>query len=66
MTKYFTAETTPPGFYEAPPAGTAYVEISDDEWRELLEQQFSGKQIIADKDEKPVAVDYIPVSIAEG
>ncbi|QOV63483.1 hypothetical protein [Kosakonia pseudosacchari] len=60
MSKFFTAGTTPPGFYATRPALES-VEITDELWLELLAAQFAGQQIIAGEDGMPVAADFPPV-----
>lgn len=55
MSKFFTPGTTPPGFY-ASRQGSDDIEITDEQWQELLAAQFAGKQIIAGADGMPSAV----------
>ncbi|EPN1928640.1 TPA: hypothetical protein ACX3KE_001235 [Enterobacter kobei] len=60
MPKYFTAATTPPGFYTTRPEIES-VEVTDELWQELLAEQFAGKQIIAGADGIPTVADFPPV-----
>ncbi|MCR1298369.1 hypothetical protein [Enterobacter kobei] len=59
MTKYFTAGTTPPGFFETRPEIDS-VEITDELWQEMMTAQAAGRKIIAGADGMPVLAD-IPV-----
>lgn len=59
MVKYFTAGTTPPGFFETRPEIDS-VEITDELWQEMMTAQAAGRKIIAGADGMPVLAD-IPV-----
>lgn len=60
MTKYYSASTN--GFYSADVHGEDIpedvVEISNEKWVSLLEGQADGKMISADKNNKPVLIDF--------
>lgn len=64
MTKYFTPNTTPPGFYSTIPI-VDYVEITDEKWQQLIAAQYSGKQIVTDSDGMPAAVEAKAVDYKE-
>ncbi|MEQ4450990.1 hypothetical protein ABNT06_06075 [Kosakonia sacchari] len=58
MPKYFTAGTTPPGFFETSPEIDS-VEITDELWQEMMTAQAAGRTIIAGADGMP-ALEEIP------
>lgn len=62
MPKYFAAMTVPPGFFNEKPDDMETVEISDEQWRDMIDAQSNGKMISVDKNGQPVAIS-LPVIV---